>query len=56
MERTPPTFNWRIRDLLHHLTLDTIRYATRGCALKFVVWQPVLDQAEKIDNPDISVV
>ena len=53
-DRSPPTFNQWIRDLLHHLTLEKIRYATRDCALSFYsIWQPVLDQLEKMDASDI---
>lgn len=56
-DRSPPTFKQWIRDLLHHLTLEKIRYATRGCALNFYsIWQPVLDQLEKMDASDILSV
>lgn len=53
-DRSPPTFNQWIRDLLHNLTLEKIHYATRGCAFNSdAIWQPV-DQAEKIDASEIK--
>lgn len=53
-DRRPPTFNQWIRDLLHNLTLEKTRYTMRGCTHTFYsIWQPVLDQVDRMDAPVI---
>lgn len=53
-DRRPPTFNQWIRDLLHYLTLEKTRYTMRGCTHTFYsIWQPVLDQVDRMDAPVI---
>uniref|UniRef100_A0A672IAP0 Reverse transcriptase domain-containing protein n=1 Tax=Salarias fasciatus TaxID=181472 RepID=A0A672IAP0_SALFA len=48
-KRAPPFKLWFI-ELLHHLTLEKIRYSIRGSASKFFcIWQPVLDQIKKVE-------
>ncbi len=49
-DKSPSVFNLWIRDLMHHLILGKICYATRRCTLNFyTIWQPALNQVERVD-------
>lgn len=48
--KLPPTFKQWLMELLHHLTLEKIRYTLGGCTdMFFLTWQPVLDHVKKTD-------
>lgn len=54
-EKHPPSFKLWFIDLFNHLTLEKIRYSTRGCVNKFFnIWQPILDQIKKVDSSFIQ--
>lgn len=53
-EKFPPTFKAWVNDIMHHLTLEKIRYSTRGCTLKFdTIWQPFLTYIERMNAADM---
>ncbi len=56
-EKFPPSFKMWIKDLIHHLVLEKIRYSTRGGAQRFyTVWRPFLAHVERMDGTDIGVL
>lgn len=49
-EKHPPSFKLWFFDLLHHLTLEKIRYSLKGGVDKFyLTWQPILDHIKEVD-------
>ncbi|AWP13794.1 putative cilia- and flagella-associated protein 36 isoform 3 [Scophthalmus maximus] len=55
-DKSPPIFGLWIKDILHHLALEKIRYTTRGCAQKlYTTWQPFFNVG-KMDATDIATV
>ena len=56
-EKLPPTFKAWVNDVMYHLTLEKIRYSTRGFkgALAFYsIWQPFLTYVERMNAADIT--
>ena len=56
-EKFSPTFKAWVNDVMHHLTLEKIRYSTRGYrgALTFYsIWQPFLTYVERMSAADIT--
>ena len=53
-DKSPPTFKHWINDLMHHLTLEQIRYSIQGNNEKFTeIWRPVIGAIEEMNSNDI---
>lgn len=56
-DKSPPTFQHWINDVMYYLILEEIRYHIQGNSLKFChIWQPVLALVEKTDPNDIVMI
>lgn len=56
-DKSPPTFQHWINDVLYYLILEEIRYHIQGNSLKFFhIWQPVFTLVEKTDSNDIVMI